>query len=129
MDSGLLTLAVVAVAAAHVVGGNYAARRRAPIERSRVPDYEQMCAGRVGWFMGANYPAIRLSLYDTFMVVGFFRPMVVPYKDIVRTEIQRDLLSRRLVIETKNGARFRLSVKEPERVLNLLRCASPTVPH
>ena len=71
--------------------------------------------------MGANYPAIRLSLYDTFLVVGFFSPMVVPYKDIVRGEMQRDFLSQRLVIESKSGAKFRLSVKEPERVLKLLR--------
>jgi hypothetical protein len=73
--------------------------------------------------MGANYPAIRLSLYDTFMVVGFFSPIVVPYKDIVRAEMRRDFLSGRLVIESKNGATFRLSVREPERVLNLLRRA------
>jgi hypothetical protein len=123
MDSGLLTFAVVAIVTAFLIGITYAARRRAPIERGRVPVYEQMCSGRVGWYMGANYPAIRLSLYDTFMVVGFFSPIVVPYKDIVRAEMRRDFLSGRLVIESKNGATFRLSVREPERVLNLLRRA------
>jgi hypothetical protein len=121
VDSGLLVVATLSLIAAGLFGISYAARRRAAIENGLVPVYEQMCSGRVGRFMGANYPAIRLSLYDTFLVVGFFSPMVVPYKDIVRGEMQRDFLSQRLVIESKSGAKFRLSVKEPERVLKLLK--------
>jgi hypothetical protein len=51
----------------------------------------------------------------------FCGPVVVPYKDIVRAEIQSVLFSSRLVIETKSGTTFRLSVKDPQYVLKLLR--------
>jgi hypothetical protein len=120
MHSGLLTLAGVAAVAALLIGSFFASRRRAPVELGLVPVYEQMCSGRVGFFMGANYPAIRFSLYDTFLVVGFFSVVVLPYKDIVRAEIQQELFSRRLAIRSKSGAIFRLSVRDPERVLELL---------
>jgi len=121
MDSGLFILAILALIAAGLCGISCAARRRAPIERGLVPVYEQMCSGRVGLFMGANYPAIRLSLYDAFLVVGFIGPVVVPYEDIVRAEIQRVLFSSRLVIKSRSGATFSLSVRDPQRVLKMLR--------
>ena len=78
--------------------------------------------------MGANYPTIRLSLYDTFLVVGFFGATVVSYKDIVRAEIQPVLFSRRLAIASKTGATFRLSVRDPEQVLKLLGRTQATAP-
>jgi hypothetical protein len=121
MDSGLLVVAILSLIAAGLFGISFAARRRAPAEMNLVPVYEQMCSGRIGWFMGANYPAIRLSLYDAFLVVGFWGPVVVPYTDIVRAEIQSVLFSSRLVIETRSGTTFRLSVKDPRYVLKLLR--------
>jgi hypothetical protein len=121
MDPGLLVVAILSLIAAGLFGISFAARRRAPVEMGLVPVYEQMCSGRIGWFMGANYPAIRLSLYDAFLVVGFCGPIVVPYKDVVRSEIQSVLFSSRLVIETKSGTTFRLSVKDPQNVLKLLR--------
>jgi hypothetical protein len=121
MDPGLLVVAILSLIAAGLFGISVAARLRAPAEMSLVPVYEQMCSGRIGWFMGANYPAIRLSLYDAFLVVGFCGPVVVPYTDIVRAEIQSVLFSSRLVIETKSGTTFRLSVKDPQYVLKLLR--------
>ena len=120
MDSNLLILAILLFIGACLVGISFAARRRAPIEKGRVPVYEQMCSGRVGWFLGANYPAIRFSLYETFLVVGFFRPVAIRFEEIVRAEIRREFLSRRLLIESRNGAKFRLSLREPERVLGLL---------
>jgi hypothetical protein len=121
MDSGLLVAVILFLIAGGLFGISFAARRRAPAEMGLVPVCEQMCSGRVGWFMGANYPAIRLSLYDAFLVVGFFGPVVVPYTDIVRAEIQSVLFSSRLVIQTKRGITFRLSVKDPQYVLKLLR--------
>jgi hypothetical protein len=121
MDSGLLIVAILALIAIGLVGISFAARRRAPIENGLAPVYEQMCSGRVGGFMGANYPAIRLSLYDAFLVVGFLGPVVIPYKDIVRAEIQRVLFSSRLVIKSKSGSTFSLSVRDPQRVLKMLR--------
>ena len=123
MDSGLLVAIILALIAAGVFGISYAARRRAPIELGLVPVHEQMCSGRVGWLMGANYPAIRLSLYDTFLVVGFLGPIVVPYQDIVRAEIRDVLFSSRLVIVTRSGRVFRLAVKEPQNVLQLIKRA------
>ena len=121
MDSRLLILAVLLSIGACLFGISFAARRRAPIEKGRVPVYEQMCSGRVGWFMGANYPAIRFSLYDTFLVVGFFRPIAIRFEEIVRAEIRREFLSRRLLIESRNAPTIRLSLREPEHVLELLR--------
>lgn len=120
MGPTIIAVAVFAVVVAVFLGTTISARSRAPIERGLAPVYEQMCSGRVGRFAGANYPAIRLSIYESFLVIAFLGTVVIPFKDIARAEIRRALFSSCLVIESVSGTTYRLSIREPQRVLRLL---------
>ena len=62
--------------------------RRANVERSLQPFWQEQCSGRLG-LIGISYPAIRVALYDQFMVVGFIGPTVVPYTEIQSVAAKR----------------------------------------
>jgi hypothetical protein len=99
-------------------------RHRAPEELGLKPIFETFCSGRFGKssFIGAvtNVPMYRFSVYETFMVIAFLKPCVIPLVEIERTKLKSNFLSSRLLIELKNGEVYQLSTKVPGDVLKQL---------
>jgi len=88
--------------------------------------YEERCGGQTkgpfGFSSGGNIPCLRISLYDTSLVIGFIGPTKVPYNDIESAEHQRRWVSKRINITT-HGSRieFELLPNNPQEIIDILR--------
>ena len=122
MDPGLLSILFCALIAAVVLTPRLLARLRAEQERGRTPVFEAFCSGRRG-LIGANIPMFRLSIYDGFLVIAFLSPTVIPFAQVTRANVFGGRLLSGVRIETRGGATYRLAIKNPERVVGLLRHA------
>ena len=105
----------------------FLARRRALEEKGHEPLYETYCPGVYG-FAGTNIPSIRLAIYDTFLVVAWLSPRVIRLADIEEAKMSRFFPVRYVLIKPRSGLALRLNVKDPERVLQLIKLAQPGAP-
>ena len=115
MAPALVTVVICVLVGAVLFTPMLLARRRAPQERGLVPAFETYCSGR-----GTNLPMYRLSIYDSFLVVAFLSPTVIPFAQVARTDVRGTAFGRRLHIETKRGAAYDLAVGDLDRALQLL---------
>jgi hypothetical protein len=100
--------------------------RRAPQERGLTPIFEASCRGSFGrrGILGYSRVTLRLSIYREFLVLGFFRPLVIPLGELSHVEVKSGVLTgQRLCFETGSGATYKLRVKNPASVAKLLRAA------
>ena len=65
----------------------------------------------------------RLSIYDSFLVIACLSPTVIPFAQVTRANVLGGRLMSGVRIETRGGSTYQLGVKNPERVVGLLRHA------
>ena len=120
MDPGLAVIVSCALVGVVLLTPMLLARRRAAQEHGLTPVFEAFCSGSFGWFVGTNIPMFRLSIYESFLVITFITPAIIPFTQLARAEVRGGLFGRRLRIESKRGAIYQLSVRNPESVARLL---------
>lgn len=123
MDPGLSAVLFCVAIGALLLGLLFVGRRRAVEEQGLTPRYEATCSAFADWVGGTNIPSVRLSIYDSFVVVAWLSPRVIPLKDIEEARVSRFLFGRCVLIKPRRGMTLRLGVKEPERVVRLLKRA------
>ena len=100
-----------------------ASKIRASEEQNRTALWQGRCSGRVG-LIGISFPAIRVALYDDFLVIGFFGPTVIAYKSLAEVAVQKGIpfLSPSRVVLRPTGARvsYVLRVADPKHFVDLV---------
>lgn len=117
-----LIVAVLALVGILALCSMALARRRAPEEKGQHPIYEVVCSGQFGRYglLGVSIPCIRLSIYPSFIVICFLRPLVVPLSELACFESRGSWLLRHLYIALKSGRVWRLSIQNAEKTSQLV---------
>jgi len=93
--------------------------------------YEERCSrrtGRFGFFAGTNLSSIRISLYDTFLVIRLLFPTKILYTKVRSVEYRRQWVSWGLNIRMRNSrVEIVLFPRNPQRILAVLRDEGVTV--
>lgn len=92
MDPFIVTIVVLAVVGITLIAPIFTCSIRANEEVSLKPLWQKRCAGKMGAF-AIGIPAIRVALYQDFMVVAFLGQTVIPYRDIAEVTEKRSFWS------------------------------------
>ena len=125
MDGGVIFGGFLAVAAAAIlVFFLLRGRQLAPAEANLTPLMSTFCwvsLGNLGFWAHGNF-RVRLAIYPDFLVLGFSSPVVIRFAELANVELREGFVSgRQLCINTTAGIAYRLAVKHPDEVANLLR--------
>lgn len=120
MDEALPPIILIAVIGALLLGPMVMCRRRAPEEAGLSPKYEEICSGKIGWFLWTNIPCIRFSIYENFFVVAFLKPKVFLRKG-ARVGQKKSVSGSHLVIDTGGEVVYRLSARKADDAVRLFR--------
>lgn len=88
MDLFYITAAVLVVVGGCLIAPLFTRSRRARVEVGLKPLWEERCTGKMGGLV-IGIPAIRVALYQNFMVIGFFGQTIIPYENIKEVIIKR----------------------------------------
>jgi hypothetical protein len=88
MDPFYLTVVGLVLVASFLIVPLYTCSRRASVELNLKPYWQERCTGKIG-ALGIGIPAIRVALYQDFMVIGFLWQTIIPYRDIVGVSVKR----------------------------------------
>lgn len=88
MDSYYETIAGFAMIGIILIVPIFTCSRRASAENNLKPIWQKRCGGKLGAF-GIGLPAIRVALYQDFMVIAFLGQTVIPYRDIAEVSEKR----------------------------------------
>ena len=90
MDSFYFTVAVLVVVGGVLIVPLFTCTRRASAEMGLKPLWQERCTGKMG-ILAIGIPAIRVALYQNFMVIGFLGQRVIPYRDIAEVTVMQNL--------------------------------------
>jgi hypothetical protein len=90
MDSFYITAAVLVVVGGFLIVPLFTCSRRASAEVDLKPLWQERCTGKMG-ALAIGIPAIRVALYQDFMVIGFLGQTVIPYGDIADVTVEQSL--------------------------------------
>jgi hypothetical protein len=88
MDPFYLTATVLVLVGSLLIVPLFTCSRRASAELNLKPYWQERCTGKMG-ALGIGIRAIRVALYQDFMVIGFLGQIVIPYRDIVEVSVTR----------------------------------------
>jgi hypothetical protein len=94
MDPFYLTVGVLVLVGVGMIAPLFTCTRRASCELNLKPLWQKHCTGYLG-ALGIGIPAIRIALYQDFMVIGFLGPTVISYRDIAEVSVRRKFWSLR----------------------------------
>jgi len=125
-DFAALTLFLVVVLAMGLLGWRLLrAPRTAAEEQGLSPRFTAVCAvssGNFAIFGHANSYPTRIAIYDDFLVIGSFYPVVIRFSDIDEVGVRSSFLARpRVQIAGSSGYKYLLAVKDAEAVARLIR--------
>jgi len=90
MDSFYITAAVLIVVGTFLIVPLFTCSRRASAEVDLKPLWQERCTGKIG-SLAIGIPAIRVALYQDFMVIGFLGQTIIPYENIAEVTVKRSL--------------------------------------
>ena len=90
MDPFFVTVAILLVVALALLTPLFTCNRHADVERGMHPLWEEKCSGKMGAF-GISIPAIRLAIYEEFVVIAFVGSTVISFKAIDSVSVNRSL--------------------------------------
>jgi hypothetical protein len=124
MDSFYVEAFILAVIGFALIAPFFTCRRRAVEEHNLKPIWQEFCSGKMGSF-GMNIPALRISLYDKFIVICFFNPNVIPYKKIGNVSVNTRFFSLRVkgVMMKLKGFKssYYFNSRDPEMLAKLIK--------
>ncbi len=99
-DEAMIIVPVVGIIAVVVIMGLAIRKSRKPlsVEIGKKAEYQVVCGARID-SINTTYPFIRVSLYDTFMVVSGLRSFVLYYSEIQDARISSGLMGLRKGVE------------------------------
>jgi hypothetical protein len=101
-------------------------KRKLPRENGLMPRYQTICAGirtaGFGFFgMGSILPFWRISLYDDFVVIAIFSPVMIEYSDIDSIRCRNWIVFSSVRIKSKkHRISFSAWVFKPTPMVSLL---------
>lgn len=127
MEDGAIVGGLFAVAVATLLAFLlYRGRRLAPVERDLTPLLSTFCSVGLANLRvrpaRSSFPSVRLAIYPTFLVLGFFSPVVIQLSDLTSVSVRdRFLWGHEIRVKTANGTDYWMIVNDPEAVARLLR--------
>jgi len=90
MDPFYITVAVLMVVGGFLIVPLFTCSRRASAEVDLKPLWQERCTGKMG-ALAIGIPAMRVALYQDFMVIGFLGQTVIPYENIAEVTVKQSL--------------------------------------
>ncbi len=94
-----------------------AKKRQLPIELESKPILTLTCAGTIG-ALNFRGPFVRLSLYHDFLVISYWKQLLLRPEDIINIEISRVLFVQRVIFHHRNSSipkQIRLTFRDIDR--------------
>ena len=124
MDSFYVTAVILAMIGAAVFVPLFTSSRRASAELHLKPLWERRCVGKMG-AIGIGLPAIRVALYEDFIVIAFLGQTVIPYENIAEVSLQKGIpmtFATGVTLKLK-GLRsyYVFKMRDPKRFVEIVR--------
>ncbi len=92
------------------------------IEKSKIASYQEICGGRFNGF-NLTWPFVRVSIYDSFIVISYVKKIVLTYEEIDSIFSKRYFISHGIHIQHhKKGVPKNIIIGSTDRdkVLNII---------
>ena len=83
----------------------YLSNRKHPKELDNIPIESLRTGGHFGGLKNFSYPFVRTTLYENFMIIGYWKTIVIPYNQIITLK-KSELFGQGFDILTRNKSKF-----------------------
>ena len=90
MDPFYVTIIILVIVGVVIFVPLFTCSRRTSVELNLKPLWERRCIGKMG-ALGIGVPAIRVALYEDFVVIAFLGQTVIPYENIAEVSLQKGI--------------------------------------
>ena len=90
MDPFYIIAACIVLVGSALIVPMFTCGRSASAELNLEPLWQERCSGKMGAF-GIGIPAIRIAIYQDFMVIAFLGQTVIPYRDIAEISLEKGI--------------------------------------